>query len=116
MKAIGRDPTVALQEAAASLFTSNVTQTDRIWRTSADLAFLARWFHDKIVVKSLMWTFKVVVFLELYAKHMHVRVSENDERVQAFLLNRLDVSLDDGNCIERSNPTWMRGLRRARAF
>ena len=49
---LGRDPTVAFEQPAESLFTSNVAQTDRIGRTS--LAILARWLHDKLVVESLI--------------------------------------------------------------
>jgi len=63
------------------------------------LAMVFRRFFDQLIVESLMWTFKVIMILEFPAKNVHVLVAEYDKMVQAFLLNRLNESLDVGNRI-----------------
>jgi hypothetical protein len=55
-----------------------------------------------------MRSFKVIMILEFLAKDVHVLVAEYDKMVQAFLLNRLNESLDVGNRIRRSNGGTMR--------
>ena len=46
-----------------------------------------------------MRTFKVIMILEFLAKNVHVLVAKDDKMVEAFLLNRLNKSLDEGNRI-----------------
>ena len=51
------------------------------------------------MVESLMWTLLVIMILEFLTKDVHVLVPEYHKMVQAFLLNRLNESLDEGNRI-----------------
>jgi len=55
-----------------------------------------------------MWPFEVIMILEFPAKHIHVFVAEYHKMIQAFLLNRLNESLDEGNRIGRSDGRAMR--------
>ncbi len=55
-----------------------------------------------------MWTFKMIVIFEFPAVHIHMLVAKYDKMVQAFLLTRLDESLDEGNRIRRLNGGTMR--------
>jgi hypothetical protein len=51
------------------------------------------------MVESLMWTLLVIMILEFLTKDVHVLVPEYHKMVQAFLLNRLNESLDEGHSI-----------------
>ena len=52
---------------------------------------------DQLVDQALMRTFPVI--FEFLAKNIHVLVTNENEMIQAFLLNRWDDSLDLGNRI-----------------
>lgn len=103
---LSRFSAVALQQSTKSLYATNLRNRyqNRSRRLRIGLGSLLEFrTNDQFVIQPLMRPLLVIVFLELFAKNVHVPVTKDDEVIEAFLLDRLDKSLGKGDHVRRAN-------------
>jgi hypothetical protein len=103
---LSRFAAVAFEEPAKPLFATNVRQGNcgRFSRLRSRPLPFGRFSHrDQLILEALVWPFLVIVDFEFLAQNIHMLVTEDDEVIKAFLLDRLDESFGVGDHIRRAN-------------